>query len=541
MAIPPNDRTRQMLVSMYGKDSEKVRSYDRSKGYVSAPAQRGRPTPTTGPRKKPGPFKGSVPSDNPLNPASPGDFLSNLKNNQSSVKAMQQFLINQGYDIGKVDGISGPLTQSAIDDWHKGVGVRNPKSWSNRYGTGSSIVQLGTDGKPKPVPPALKDAAPSGPGPQQPPDRSPAAAPTSAPSSSGGITDLLKALGVGPGAGNDPLTQLLQPIKPKELNVNDIVSTLSAGYDPAMKQAQTLIDEATKNAGDNQTFIGHMFDTLVNRNNNARSQYNADQGSANMGDIGAAGQAAVSSIQGANDSFLGNMSDVLNLYREQQGLEQRKADQGNINDLKQALVDLTLQKAQSGAGAKLDALKYNNTLDNQTNSDNWTRLLQASQFGQQRKSSDITNLATLSMLPGQLDAQSLQNIMAGKQVQGADIANTRQALQAQGDALNLKKLQQVLNSGGADWTDRNFIGQVTGSLSGALGIGPHGGFTQRPDTALKNGLLALQTLGLAKQPKAKAILYDTFQRALNTAHSHGQYRGVTFRNGKVYFATPTDS
>ena len=223
------------------------------------------------------------------------------------------------------------------------------------------------------------------------------------------------------------------------------------------------------------------------------------------------------------------MSDVLGLYKEQEGLSARKTDQANINGLKQALIDLTLQKTQAGAGAKLDARKYNTDLANQTDSDNWTRLLNAAQFGQSKKSSDITNLVTLSMLPGQLDAQGLANALSGEQVQGAQIGNAA-------GLLNFLKLKQTMGSGGVDWTDRNFIGQVTGALGGALGVGPHGGFTTRPDAALKNGLLALQTLGLDKQPRARQILFDTFQRALNTAHAHGQYRGVTFQNGRVVFA-----
>lgn len=41
----------------------------------------------------------------------------------------QQFLKNRGYNI-IVDGIRGPKTLSALADWRKGFGVRNPQAWS---------------------------------------------------------------------------------------------------------------------------------------------------------------------------------------------------------------------------------------------------------------------------------------------------------------------------------------------------------------------------------------------------------------------------
>jgi type I site-specific restriction endonuclease len=48
-----------------------------------------------------------------------------------SIKATQTFLKNQGYAI-PVDGKMGPLTKSALADWHKGKGSRNPDRWTSK-------------------------------------------------------------------------------------------------------------------------------------------------------------------------------------------------------------------------------------------------------------------------------------------------------------------------------------------------------------------------------------------------------------------------
>lgn len=47
------------------------------------------------------------------------------------VLKLQQFLRAQGYNL-TLDGVIGPLTKSAILDWHSGVGRRNPQAWSRK-------------------------------------------------------------------------------------------------------------------------------------------------------------------------------------------------------------------------------------------------------------------------------------------------------------------------------------------------------------------------------------------------------------------------
>lgn len=56
------------------------------------------------------------------------DVLSSNKKG-TDVVALQRFLRSKGYNL-TVDGKLGPLTKSAILDWHRGVGRRNPQAWT---------------------------------------------------------------------------------------------------------------------------------------------------------------------------------------------------------------------------------------------------------------------------------------------------------------------------------------------------------------------------------------------------------------------------
>jgi hypothetical protein len=54
-----------------------------------------------------------------------------VQNTRAMVAKEQAFLKARGYNI-IVDGIRGPRTLSALADWHKGQGVRNPAQWSGK-------------------------------------------------------------------------------------------------------------------------------------------------------------------------------------------------------------------------------------------------------------------------------------------------------------------------------------------------------------------------------------------------------------------------
>jgi hypothetical protein len=69
---------------------------------------------------------GLVPPPVPI----PTKFSSGGGNDPADVKAMQQFLIKRGYKI-QADGILGPLTKAAAEDWRTN---KNPGGWNKQQG-----------------------------------------------------------------------------------------------------------------------------------------------------------------------------------------------------------------------------------------------------------------------------------------------------------------------------------------------------------------------------------------------------------------------
>lgn len=58
-----------------------------------------------------------------------GNRPSLIRHNTDSVRAMQKFLVSKGYNI-VVDGVNGPQTQSAAQNWRT---ARTPGAWSGRH------------------------------------------------------------------------------------------------------------------------------------------------------------------------------------------------------------------------------------------------------------------------------------------------------------------------------------------------------------------------------------------------------------------------
>lgn len=68
----------------------------------------------------------------------------------AEIRALQQFLRNQGYNI-PVNGKWEGYTQSAVQNWHKGKGKRNPGQWNKAVGlaaTPAKGTDVGTGTKP---------------------------------------------------------------------------------------------------------------------------------------------------------------------------------------------------------------------------------------------------------------------------------------------------------------------------------------------------------------------------------------------------------
>lgn len=86
-----------------------------------------------------------VPRDGHMPPTSPSKGKS-----PAEVRALQQFLRSQGYNI-PVNGKWEGFTQSAVQNWHKGKGKRNPGLWNKAVGL-SVTPAKGTDvGTGRPV------------------------------------------------------------------------------------------------------------------------------------------------------------------------------------------------------------------------------------------------------------------------------------------------------------------------------------------------------------------------------------------------------
>lgn len=85
-------------------------------------------------------------------------------NARMEAQRMQQFLKNRGYNI-MVDGIIGPRTKSALADWHKGKGVRNPGGWSQSVAPVDEVrpgVKTNNGQNPAPSRPAPPKDVPKG-------------------------------------------------------------------------------------------------------------------------------------------------------------------------------------------------------------------------------------------------------------------------------------------------------------------------------------------------------------------------------------------
>lgn len=63
------------------------------------------------------------------------------------LRGIRDFLVRQGYNISDHGQHMGPMLRSALQDWHSGVGQRNPSAWNKAHN-----AVLRTDNKPGAVP-----------------------------------------------------------------------------------------------------------------------------------------------------------------------------------------------------------------------------------------------------------------------------------------------------------------------------------------------------------------------------------------------------
>lgn len=125
-------------------------------GYYRGPAPKARPapgryTPPPNPKIHPKTQARIDAARAPIDPRGdrPGDFVRPLDQRKETAK-LQTFLKNRGYNL-KIDGVLGPRTQSAMEDWHRGVGKRNPQAWSGKLAPVDPVHTAPTNRNNQPV------------------------------------------------------------------------------------------------------------------------------------------------------------------------------------------------------------------------------------------------------------------------------------------------------------------------------------------------------------------------------------------------------
>lgn len=425
---------------------------------------------------------------------------------RQDVLNMQRYLKSQGYDIA-IDGVMGPQTQSAKQDYESGVGHRNSKAWNFQH------VHSGTP--PSAVPPS-SDAATGGPGASPVQKTVGPVAPVPASKSSGAVTmaDILKMLGS-------------DNYNPKAVAQSEVNAT----YDPEIAGIkQQLADTAKTNAVKNQ-HVMDWFNQLVgssqgiaNQANDLLSKSGVYMGGSSAAPAGADPAAAdqLGKSQGIYDTNQSKQSAIsqsallnqspINALRGSEFLQQQigQQDQGS-NDLKSQLTALLGSKGKAYASA-LDA---------------------AMNTGLSRRGEKINQLATMMMLPGQLQGQGIDNAL--KVLQGNESAATTNSNLAQG-AVNLKGTQldntmkqiqinqtKVHGAAGINYSDPGVVTSLGQGVQATI-AGPKGNFISDPK-ALWNSIIS--QYGWQNNARAKQIVASEFQRVLMHSHASKQWMHIT--------------
>jgi hypothetical protein len=322
----------------------------------------------------------------------------------ANVKKLQQFLKSRGYGI-TVDGMWGPQTEQAAR-WfrtHHTTTDSGAGAYNKKYAPATTV-------KP---PPGVKGPAGTKTG------------------SNGPAPELTSENGDGPGpSGNtgvglpDAYGQMLSTLmggimsgSDSQGNVNKLATAMTdAKFGPALGEMRRQVNQGTADAKAHQTTIGDWFKSLLGANasrntaddKNLHSLLSGSEGfmenmAKTLGDPGARRELAKTA--GSNDALLRglganqsefdkNMADALSLTGRDTLSAVGKSDDAANADLKGQLLDLIGQRG--------DALLANqDTVRNNLLS---------------RQSQRINNYATLSMLPGQMDQQTMDGLYKQAQI-----------------------------------------------------------------------------------------------------------------------------
>jgi hypothetical protein len=459
-------------------------------------------------------------------PVKPLKGMGNIGNDPKHIKAMQQFLISQGYDLpGGADGIRGAGTDSAVSDWH---GKRNPKAWNSHNAPEASTSIT----KPSPSVTLPKNVSGTSPAPA-------VTSPAAAPSGEDILTQLLGGTNTTPGG----LT-FDTKVKARTIDPKLVASTIGGSYLGPVNQAQRSITQAQRDSKNNLGAINRQYDAALTANtasqrsgdeflkgilgDDSASQaiaQNAGDPAAveQLGKLGGMGTNFLKSIGTIQHNYASNIGTALESQRANDLTTQRQSDADHLGDVRGQLADLIAQRTSALGTGKLNAISANNTARTNADNESFNRKLQVAQYGTQQDQARLNNVLTVLGFGGDQITQGLNNQLTGQNIKNA-------GLQGQLTEAEIAQAGNTKATGGFNLNDPETVvglGQTLETMVRAK----RGGFGVKPKLAgdILDGYL--RQLGVQDSPKAQAIKTEVLRRVLNEEHSRGGYSQVTLGKG----------
>lgn len=387
----------------------------------------------------------SVPSGASSHPTSP-----------DKIRQMQAFLNSKGYKI-PVDGVWGHLTDSAVNNWHKGTGVRDPKAWTAKNiqpqtGTASSGQTATT------------------------PTTTPATATTAGTATSPynfdpsqynpNVGSTIGAGDLGPGA--------------QTVDVNKgAAAAAGLEFDPQIHTQQVaqqrVAPDTAQHLADIKNWYGQVQKSLGTANtrnqemfsgaSNSQAQVAKDilsslGGNANLaaGVVGQAGADAANTTQQMGNAQQAYQNDLAPIFQMQQAgaSSAENARQSQVaNTIMNQIASLQGQKGQSEATHRLDLVNQNNSVLNNRQANTLSRLQYNNNLGQQQFGNSLS-LAQTAAAAAMQNAQ-INNINASTKA-------TNQGLQTAQGFIPWAKL----NAGQRDTVIQHAVATITDPSTGAM-------------------------------------------------------------------------
>jgi hypothetical protein len=446
-------------------------------------------------RRHPG-FGGSKPKPKYQGASGPlsGTDSHREREKADSIRAMQAFLISKGYAVtesGKMDA----RTKSAVADWHKGVGQRNPKRWSAR--------------NPLPVRPDDRPG-PRGPGALAP---KPPAKPTAPKPTNGGGTTTPKpkpsTTTPGPRSGAAGATALTNGVERYDSELASRLAGLQ--FDPQIRMAELERERVTAQGPQNLADIKNWYDEVLASQATAK-QRDAAIIASGVGSVGDAAAKVVSSLGGGANpgagvvgaagaeaagtlAALGAAGNEYNedirplLQAEGAGVSAREMamQSQRAREVAAQIMNLRGQRGAAEASAGLDIQRMNNELAQQDFQNNLAveQTIQAA------------NMAGL-----QLEEAKLRNTLLGQQVQQGSQPQPQPGDFVPWAKLPLPDRMSIVNSA---------ISQV---------VGPQGGLIMSPAKTFQLARQRAVTLGY-NNPQMLSMI----RQAVREAHARSKAKG----------------